>query len=63
VRPGYAEIRYVVTVISASSEEDVMRLLDTADRCSSYRDIFALTLIKIAVSFLAIRTLYDSLRK
>jgi hypothetical protein len=35
------EIRYIVTVISSSSEEDVMRVLDTADRCSSSRDIFA----------------------
>ena len=41
VRPGYAEIRYVVTVVSAGAEEDVRRMLDTADRCSSYRDIFA----------------------
>ena len=41
VRPGYVEIRYVVTVTSASSEEDVLRVLDTADRRSSYRDIFA----------------------
>jgi uncharacterized OsmC-like protein len=41
VRPGYAEVRYIVTVTSTSSEEDVMRVLDTADRYSSYRDIFA----------------------
>ena len=41
VRPGYAAIRYVVNVISASPEEDVLRVLDIADRCSSYRDIFA----------------------
>ena len=41
VRPGYAAIRYVVSITSASSEEDVLRVLDTADRCSSYRDIFS----------------------
>jgi hypothetical protein len=41
VRPGYREVRYVVTVESSASEEDVARLLDTADRYSSYRDIFA----------------------
>jgi uncharacterized OsmC-like protein len=41
VRPGYATIRYVVSVVSTSSEEDVLRMLDTADRCSSYRDMFA----------------------
>ena len=40
VRPGYAEIRYVVSVVSASPEVDVLRMLDMADRCSSFRDIF-----------------------
>lgn len=40
VRPGYAAMRYVVRVVSTSSEADVLRVLDTADRCSSYRDIF-----------------------
>ena len=41
VRPGYAAMRYVVTVTSPSAEADVLRVLDTADRHSSYRDIFA----------------------
>ena len=41
VRPGYSEIRYVVTVVSASPEQDVLRVLDTADRYSAYRDVFA----------------------
>jgi len=41
VRPGYSEIRYIVTVVSASSEQDVLRVLDTADRYSAYRDVFA----------------------
>jgi uncharacterized OsmC-like protein len=41
VRPGYAAIRYVVRIVSASPEADVLRVLDAADRCSSYRDMFA----------------------
>ena len=41
VRPGYPEMRYVVTVVSSYPEPDVLGMLDTADRCSSYRDIFA----------------------
>jgi uncharacterized OsmC-like protein len=41
VRPGYLEIRYIVTIISASRESDIMRVVDTADRCSSFRDVFA----------------------
>lgn len=41
VTPGYAEVRYVVTVESPASEADVLRMLDTADRYSSYRDVFA----------------------
>jgi uncharacterized OsmC-like protein len=40
-RPGYLAMRYVVTVTSASPEADVLRVLDAADRCSSYRDIFS----------------------
>jgi uncharacterized OsmC-like protein len=41
VRPGYVGVRYVVTVVSTSPEKDVLRVLDAADQCSSYRDIFA----------------------
>jgi len=41
VRPGYSAMRYLVTVTSTSSEADVMRVLDTADRHSSYLDIFS----------------------
>lgn len=40
VAPGYAQVRYVVTVESPASETDVLRVLDTADRYSSYRDVF-----------------------
>jgi uncharacterized OsmC-like protein len=41
VRPGYSQIRYVVTVSSPASSEDVERWLDTADRYSSWRDNIA----------------------
>ena len=40
VPPGYTEIRYVVTVESDSSEEDVMRVLDQADACCDYLFVF-----------------------
>ncbi len=38
IRPGYADIVYVVTVDTDASEADVHRLLDTADRHSSWLD-------------------------
>ncbi len=41
VRPGYTAIRYVVRVTSPASEEDVRRVIDTADRYSSWRDDIA----------------------
>lgn len=41
VSPGYSEVRYVVTVESDAPEAEVRRVLDTADRYSSYRDIWA----------------------
>ncbi|MGH7646075.1 MAG: OsmC family protein [Gemmatimonadales bacterium] len=41
VPPGYTEMRYVVRVESPASEAEVLRVLDTADRYSSYRDDFA----------------------
>ena len=34
-------MRYTVTVTSPAPEEDVLRVLDTADRHSPYRDVFA----------------------
>ena len=39
--PGYTQVRYTVTVTSPASEMDVLRVLDTADRYSPYRDVFA----------------------
>jgi len=41
VAPGYREVRYVVAVSSPASEEDVRRVIDTADKYSPYRDVFA----------------------
>lgn len=38
IRPGYADIVYVVTVATDAPEADVIRLLDTADRHSSWLD-------------------------
>jgi uncharacterized OsmC-like protein len=39
VRPGYGEVRYVVTVESDAPAADVTRVLDIADRRSSWLDI------------------------
>jgi uncharacterized OsmC-like protein len=41
VRPGYGAMRYVVTVSSPAPDSEVMRVLDTADRCSSWLDNIA----------------------
>ncbi len=40
VRPGYLAMRYLVTVDSDASQADVLHMLDTADRHSSYLDDF-----------------------
>jgi uncharacterized OsmC-like protein len=41
VRPGYLAMRYTVTVESSAPTDDITRVLDTADRCSSWRDDIA----------------------
>lgn len=41
VPPGYLAMRYTVSVESSAPEADIMRLLDTADRYSSWRDDIA----------------------
>jgi uncharacterized OsmC-like protein len=41
VRPGYSQVRYIVTVSSPASTADIERWLDTADRYSSWRDNIA----------------------
>jgi uncharacterized OsmC-like protein len=38
VRPGYAAIRYIVTVGSSAPEAEVMLMLDASDRCCSWLD-------------------------
>jgi uncharacterized OsmC-like protein len=38
VPAGYLAVRYVVNVESSAAEEEIMQLLDTADRYSSWRD-------------------------
>lgn len=38
IRPGYSRIVYVVTVDTDASDDEVYRLLDTADRHSSWLD-------------------------
>jgi uncharacterized OsmC-like protein len=40
VPPGYLQIRYRVTVASPAPEEDVLRVIATADKYSPYRDVF-----------------------
>ncbi len=40
VPPGYLQVRYIVTVESPAPEADVERLIDTADKCSAYLDVF-----------------------
>ena len=41
IPPGYLGMRYIVTVESTAPEADIMRVLDTADRHSSWRDDIA----------------------
>jgi len=41
VRPGYTEVRYLVQVESPASEEQLMEVLDRAEKHSSYLDVFA----------------------
>ena len=43
VSPGYAEIRYVVTVESSAPEADILRVLDEADAHSDYHHVFSRT--------------------
>lgn len=41
VPPGYVQVRYRVIVTSSAPGADVRRVLDTADRYSPYRDVYA----------------------
>ncbi|MEO6444795.1 MAG: OsmC family protein [Gemmatimonadaceae bacterium] len=40
VRPGYLAMRYDVTIDSEAPQEEVLRMLDTAEKYSSYLDDF-----------------------
>jgi uncharacterized OsmC-like protein len=41
VHPGYQQVRYIVSVTSPAPEQDVRRVIETADKYSPYRDVFA----------------------
>ena len=38
--PGYLEVRYKVIIESDAAEEEIIKMLDEADRQSPYRDVF-----------------------
>jgi hypothetical protein len=40
VPPGYLQVRYIVTVESPAPESEVVALIDTADKYSSYLDVY-----------------------
>ena len=41
VFPGYLEVRYSVTIETEAAEEEVLKMLDDADRHSPYLDVFS----------------------
>ena len=41
VAPGYLEVRYTITIESDAAEEDILKMLDDADRHSPYLDVFS----------------------
>ena len=41
VPPGYTQVRYTVTVASRAPRADVERMIETAEKYSPYRDVFA----------------------
>lgn len=41
IPPGYLQVKYIVRVESDASEKEIMDLLDAADKCSPYLDIFS----------------------
>ena len=41
VAPGYSEVRYTVTIESTAPEEEVLKMIDDADLCSPYLDVFS----------------------
>jgi len=41
VPPGYLEVRYTVTIESDAAEEEILQMLDMADKQSPYLDVFS----------------------
>jgi len=41
VAPGYLEVRYTITIESDAAEEDILKMLDDADKHSPYLDVFS----------------------
>ena len=41
VAPGYAEVRYLVTIESEAAEEDILTMINDADHHSPYLDVFS----------------------
>jgi uncharacterized OsmC-like protein len=41
VPAGYLEVRYAVSIESPAAEADVLQVIETADRCSAYHDVFS----------------------
>lgn len=41
IPPGYTQVRYIVTISSPASDEEVRKVIDMADKFSPYRDVFA----------------------
>ena len=41
VSPGYLEVRYTVTIESEAAEEEILQMLDLADKQSPYLDVFS----------------------
>ena len=39
--PGYLEVRYTVTIESDTAEDEILQMLDIADKQSPYLDVFA----------------------
>jgi len=39
--PGYLEVRYTVTIESDAAEDEILQMLDIADKQSPYLDVFA----------------------
>jgi uncharacterized OsmC-like protein len=41
IAPGYTEVRYTVTIESEAAEEDILTMINDADRHSPYLDVFS----------------------